>query len=506
MLICYCPLLPETFIVQWLNDHWASIGNCLLPFAYWSLPILIFTAMRYPLILILLFPVLSYSQVSSEADALFIKNTYRKCYSEELGYKWLTTLTKEIGHRLTGSPQAAKAVEWAKNVLDTCGLDKVWLQEVVVPHWVRGDKEQLTMLSKDFGSVSMNTIALGNSPGTGIDGVRGQVIEVKSLEQLKAMPEDEVKGKIVFFNRPMDNGLINTFAAYGGAGDQRGSGPVAAAEKGAIAAVVRSLCPRHDDYPHTGATRLSQTIKNIPSVAVSTNDAEKLSKSISLGATEVFIRTTCEMLDSVISYNVIGEITGSVSPDTIILVGGHLDSWDVGEGAHDDGAGVVHSIETLYRLAHSDYKPRHTIRCVLFMNEENGLRGGHKYAQEAIINNEFHLVAIETDAGGATPQSFGCSMGADTLLDEHVSYMKTFMKVMEPYSIRLEPGGGGADIGPLKTKAGLLIGLRPDSARYFEYHHADTDVLENVHPRELESGAAAITSFIYLIDQYGIGK
>ncbi|MEO6132713.1 MAG: M20/M25/M40 family metallo-hydrolase [Saprospiraceae bacterium] len=462
--------------------------------------------MRNIFILFILLPLLAHTQVSSDSTAHFIKDIYRKSYTEQKAYEWLTTLTKEVGHRLSGSPQAAKAVEWAHAVMDTCGFDKVWLQEVQVPHWVRGDKEKIIMMSKEMGAVSLMGLALGNSPGTGNDGVRAQVIEVKSLDQLRALPDEMVKGKIVFFNRPMDPGLMSTFAAYGGAADQRGDGPIVASGKGAIAAVVRSLCPRLDDFPHTGATHLSETIKNIPSVAVSTNDAEVLSKAIALGPTEVFIRTTCEMLEDVTSYNVIGEIQGSVSPDTIILVGGHLDSWDVGEGAHDDGAGVVESMESLYRLRHSGYKPRHTIRCVLFMNEENGLRGAKKYAEEASKNNEFHLVAIETDGGGATPQAFGCSMGADSLVNQHVAYMQTFMKMMQPYYVRIEAGGGGADIGPLKTKTGLLVGLRADSARYFDYHHSDNDVLENVHPHELESGAAAIATFIYLVDQYGIRK
>ncbi|MEP6646961.1 MAG: M20/M25/M40 family metallo-hydrolase [Saprospiraceae bacterium] len=462
--------------------------------------------MRHIILPLILLPFLAHAQVPTDSTALFIKDTYRKSYTEQKAYKWLTTLTKNIGHRVSGSPQATKAVEWAKKVMDTCGFDKVWLQEVMVPHWVRGDKEQVSMMSKEMGAVTLRALALGNSPGTGNDGVRAQIIEVKSLDQLKALPNEQVKGKIVFFNRPMDAGLMNTFAAYGGAGDQRGDGPMVAAEKGAIAAVVRSLCPRLDDFPHTGATHLSETIKNIPSVAVSTNDAELLSKAISLGTTEVFIRTTCEMLEDVKSYNVIGEIKGAIAPDTMILVGGHLDSWDVGEGANDDGTGVVQSIEALYRLRHSGYKPKHTIRCVLFMNEENGLRGGRKYAEEAIKNNEFHLVAIETDGGGSTPQAFGCSMGADSTLEQHVAQMQPYMKWMQPYYVRLETGGGGADISSLKPKSGLLIGLRPDSSRYFDYHHSDNDVLENVHPHELESGVAAIASFIYLVDQFGIGK
>jgi hypothetical protein len=462
--------------------------------------------MRQITLFFLFLPLIVDAQVPQDSAAVFIRKIYRQSYTELQAYKWLTTLTKEVGHRLSGSPGAEKAVMWAKTVMDTMGLDSVWLQEIKVPHWIRGEKEQVVLLSKEMGAVNLKALALGNSPGTGTEGIRGEVIEVKTLDQLKAMPDAYVKGRIVFFNRAMDAGLPSTMMAYGGAGDQRRDGPSVAAEKGAVAAVIRSLSTSLNDYPHTGATHLSETIKNIPSVAISTNDAEVLSKAISLGPTSLLIRTTCEMLEDVTSYNVIGEIRGSVSPDTIILVGGHLDSWDVGEGASDDGAGCVHSLESLYRLVKLGYKPRHTLRCVLFMNEENGLKGGMKYGEEANKNNEFHLVAIESDAGGSVPLSFGCSMGADSLLDQHMTYMKTYMKLFEPYYIRLETGGGGADISSLKTKSELLIGLRPDNARYFEYHHSDFDILENIHPRELESGAAAMASFIYLIDQYGIGK
>jgi hypothetical protein len=301
-------------------------------------------------------------------------------------------------------------------------------------------------------------------------------------------------------------GQISTFSAYGGAADQRGNGPKVAAEKGAVAAVVRSLSTSQDDYPHTGATNLSETQKNIPSVALSTNDADLLSNALKLGPAELFIRTTCQMLDDVQSFNVIGEIKGSTYPNEIILVGGHLDSWDVGEGAHDDGSGCVHSMEVLYRLKKNNYKPLRTLRCVLFMNEENGLRGGKEYASVAIRNNEFHLAAIESDGGGSSPQTFGCSAGADGILDVHLAHMTTFMNLLEPYDIELKPGGGGADIGPLKPMAGVLMGLRPDNARYFDFDHSERDVLENVHPRELASGAAALTSLVFLIDQYGIGQ
>lgn len=462
--------------------------------------------MRYILPFFLFLSISSYAQVSADSAAFFIREVYRQSYTELKGYDWLRTLSKDIGPRLSGSSNAANAVAWTKSVLDSIGLDRVWLQELKVPQWVRGEKEQIIMTVEGARPVFLTGLALGNSPGTGANGIIGEVIEVHSLDELRALPDDLVKGRIVFFNRPMDQGLLSTFSAYGGAGDQRGNGPIVAAEKGAIGAVVRSLTTRIDDYPHTGVTNLSTTVENIPSVAISTLDANELSNALKKGKCKLFIRTTCEMRGEVVSHNVIGEIVGSEFPEEIILIGGHLDSWDVGEGAHDDGSGCVHSMEVLYRFMKNGYKPKRTIRCVLFMNEENGLAGGKQYAKEAFAKGEYHLVAIESDGGGSTPQAFGCSAGEGVQLDKHLIFMSDYMNLLEPYYLQLKAGGGGADISTLKPKVGLMIGLIPDNARYFDYHHSDLDILENVHPRELASGSAALTSLIYLIDQYGIGK
>ena len=446
------------------------------------------------------------AQLTIDSTAFLIRDIYRQSYTELKSYEWLTTLCKDIGHRLSGSESAARAVEWAKNTMDKFGIDNVTLQPAYVTHWERGDNEHVIMISPEYGAQTLMAYALGNSPGTGKEGVRAEVIEVQSIDELRAMPDEAVKGKIIFFNRAMDLSQLNTFAAYGGAADQRYSGPHVAAYKGAAAVAIRSLSSRQDDYPHTGSTFVSDTSRNIPSVALSTNDAVRLSKAVKAGPTELFIETHGQMYKDALSYNVIGEIKGTISPDTIILVGGHLDSWDVGDGAQDDGAGCVQSMEVLYRLNKIGYKPRYSIRCVLFMNEENGLKGGRTYADSAIAKNEFHLAAIETDGGAGVPNGFGVSAGEHALLDEALSHMGTYMSLLEPYGLELRPGGGGADIGPLKPKAGLLIGLRPESARYFDYHHSDLDVLETVHPRELASGSAALTSFIILLDQYGIGK
>ncbi len=462
--------------------------------------------MRLTIFLLLFIPMILSAQVSTDSTAFFIKEIYRQTLSEEKAYTWLTTLTKDIGHRLSGSPESMEAIQWAKATMDTLGFDSVWLQPVMVPHWVRGEKEQAIMITREVGGQQLKAVALGNSPGTGTKGVQAEVIEVKSIEELRALPDNAVDGKIVFFNRPMDLGQISTFSAYGGAADQRAAGPVAAAEKGAVGVVIRSLSTRQDDYPHTGMTQLSETITNIPSFALSTNDAVVLSKALQKGKVEMYLRSTCVMLEDALSYNVIGQINGSTHPDEIILVGGHFDSWDIGEGAHDDGSGCVQSMEVLYRLKKMHYAPQRTLRCVFFMNEENGLRGGKAYADTAIARNEFHLAAIESDAGGFTPQSFGISAGGHSSLDSAMSHLAPFMDLLEPYDIELKAGGGGADIGPLKPQAGVLMGLRPDSSRYFDFHHSNLDILENVHPRELATGAAALTAMVVVLDQYGIGK
>jgi len=458
------------------------------------------------LILLCLITTQATSQIPTDSAAFFIKDIYRQTLAEEKAYSWLTTLTKGIGPRLSGSEKSIKAIHWAKATMDTLGFDRVWLQPVMVPHWERGEKEQVLMITPGAGVTELKALALGNSPGTGSQGVRAEVIEVQSLDELRSLPDEQIEGKIVFFNRPMDLGLTSTFSAYGGAADQRTSGPVAAAERGAVAVVIRSLSTRQDDYPHTGMTQLSDKIQNIPSVAVSTNDAVVLSNTLKKGKVELYIRTSCQMMEDALSYNVIGEIKGTTHPEEIILIGGHFDSWDVGEGAHDDGSGCMHSMEVLYRLRKMGYTPNRTLRCVLFMNEENGLRGGKAYADSSFANNEYHLAAIESDAGGFTPQSFGISPGAETSLDSAMSHMSGFMELLEPYDIELKAGGGGADIGPLKPKAGVLMGLRPDSSRYFDFHHSGLDTLENVHPRELAAGAAALTSLVFLLDQYGIGE
>jgi len=445
-----------------------------------------------------------FSQTEKEKDALYIKEIYNHTLTQGECYTWLEYLTKGIGGRLAGSPASMAAVNYTKQVMDTMGLDKTWLQDCEVPHWTRGIKEEVRIVnSKQYGSYDLKSLALGNTIGTGPDGLTAEVIEVQSLDEVKELGKQKIEGKIVFYNRPMDPTQIRTFNAYGGAVDQRVYGAVTAAEFGAVAVLVRSMTTRLDDFPHTGTSVYKDVVQKIPALAISTNDAELLSRLLKKESIEVYVRNTSKMLDSKMSYNVIGEIKGSEFPDEIIVIGGHLDSWDVGQGAHDDGSGCVQSLQVMHTLLRMAYKPKRTIRCVMFMNEENGLGGGLAYAKISNENNENHIAGIESDAGGFTPRGFSCDADA-SVFNEKFKAFYDFSPLLEPYGLALSKGGSGADINPLKSQKGLLIGLRPDSQRYFDYHHTEIDRFEAVNKRELELGAAAMTSIVYLIDQYGL--
>ena len=440
------------------------------------------------------------AQAQTDQDQL--KNIYTQSLTNGKSYEWLDYLSNSIGGRLSGSENAQKAVEYTKAELEKLGLDKVWLQPVMVPKWVRGQKEE-AYFEVGTKNTKVNICALGGSIATPNSGITSQVIEVQNFDELKALGEKKIKGKIVFFNRPMQADLIQTFNAYGGCVDQRYAGAMEAGKYGAVGVVVRSMNLRQDDFPHTGSMSYGDlpVNKRIPSAAISTNDAEKLSKALKTNKDlQFYFKQSCEQFEDVQSYNVVGEITGSEFPMEYMIVGGHLDSWDLGDGSHDDGAGVVQSMDVLRLLKESGIKPKRSIRVVLFMNEENGLRGGNKYAEDAKKNNENHVFALESDAGGFTPRGF--SFDCD---QENFNQILSWQHLFKPYLIHyFEKGGSGADIGPLKSESIVLAGLRPDSQRYFDHHHAENDTFDAVNKRELELGAATMTSLIYLMDKYGV--
>ncbi|WP_046757358.1 M20/M25/M40 family metallo-hydrolase [Kordia jejudonensis] len=438
---------------------------------------------------------------AQNADEKQLKSVYSTSLVNGKSYVWLDHLSNEIGGRLSGSKNAAKAVQYTKAELEKLGLDKVWLQEVMVPKWERGDAEEGYIVINSE-KVEVPICALGGSVATKEGGIEANVIEVQGLDDLEKLGKDKIQGKIVFYNRPMQADLISTFEAYGGCVDQRYSGAKEALKYGAVGVIVRSMNLRMDDYPHTGSMGYEDVaVKDrIPAAAISTNAAEQLSKQLQKDPSTKFAFTMhCKQFDDVKSHNVIGEITGSEFPNEIIIVGGHLDSWDLGDGSHDDGAGVVQSMEVLRLMKETGYKPKRTIRVVLFMNEENGLRGGRKYAEVAKKKGEKHVFALESDAGGFTPRgfSFDCS-------DENFAQVESWKALFKPYLIHyFEKGGSGADIGPLKDDQIVLAGLRPDSQRYFDHHHASNDTFDAVNKRELELGAATMTSLVYLFDKYG---
>jgi len=441
------------------------------------------------------------SLVAQDQIAPTLKKIYQTALLEGQSYPWLAHLSNQIGGRLSGSLNAQRAVEWGEEELNALDLDKVWLQPVMVPKWIRGTFEYANIETSPGNTINVPVCALGGSIATPLAGIRAEVIEVKDFEALKALGREKVNGKIVFFNRPMQADLVNTFSAYSGCVDQRFSGAEEAAKLGAVGVVVRSMNLRLDDYPHTGSMSYGAlALKDrIPAAAISTNGAELLSSMLALNPSlKFYLKQNCKNLPDVQSYNVIGEITGSTYPDEIMLVGGHLDSWDLGDGSHDDGAGIVQSMEVLRIMKKINYRPKRTLRVVLYMNEENGQRGAAKYTEVAQKNKENHVFALESDAGGFSPRGFSI----DTT-EEKLKTIQSWATYFEPYLIHLFiKGGSGADIAPLKTADNVLAGLRPDSQRYFDFHHAANDTFDAINKRELELGAATMASMVFLMDHF----
>jgi carboxypeptidase Q len=436
-------------------------------------------------------------------DSVFIKRISDHILSKGNAYDDLRTLTKTIGGRLAGSPQMVKAEQWGLKVFQNAGADQVFLQECTVPHWVRGGQDRAYVRDvplasgRGKGARSLDVVALGNSEGS-MKPLTATVMEVKNFDELERR-KDEVKGKIVFYNYPFNPTYVKTFEAYREAGTYRGTGPSRAAKYGAVGVIVRSMSHSTDNHPHTGATRYVDSFARVPAVAVGLRDADWLSSLLQKQTANVTLHTHGRMLPDTIGHNVIAELRGSQFPNEYITVGGHLDSWDNCEGAHDDGAGCVQTIEILRTFKALGYQPKRTIRFVLFANEENGLRGGNKYAEEAKAKGERHIFALESDNGGFTPRAFGFAA-------EIYNKVQPWLSLFKPYGVmEFTSGGGGADIGPLaRTQNTPVANLQPDSQRYFDYHHARNDTFEAVNKRELLLGAVNMAALIYLVDKYGL--
>lgn len=442
---------------------------------------------------LLLFGMAAFGQ--SKEDSIQFSKISTEILNNGQGYTDLKDLTKNIGHRLSGSTAYEKSVKWAEQKLRDAGADKVWLQEVMVPVWTRG-KESLQIKTADGKWKTLKMLSLGNSEGTGGKDVSGEIIIVKSMAEYDKLTPEQVKDKIVFFNYPFSQSFVETFRGYGDAAKYRVTAASLTAKKGGKFAIIRSLSSAFDDVPHTGAMRYEDKVSKIPAVAIGNTTADELEALLKAQKVTAKLNSNCGMKGEKLSYSVIGEITGK-KDQSVIVAGGHLDSWDVGEGAHDDGAGIVQSIEVLRTFKKLGIKNNHTIRIVCFANEENGVKGGIQYGKTAKDKNEKHIFAIESDAGGFTPRGIALEMD-----DAKRNQIKSWAGLFFPYGVyNFEGRYSGTDIYPLHDMGVPTAELVPDSQRYFDIHHTEEDTFEKVNRRELLLGATAMTQLIYMIDK-----
>lgn len=440
----------------------------------------------------------SSSRIFSQEKEKYIeitKGIVSSALTEQKGYEWLRELC-EIGPRLSGSENSMEAIKWAEEKMIELGFE-VWLQPVMVPHWVRGEKEEAVIVESDFFEGSeLEILALGRSVGTGEDGITAEVIEVKNFGELEKR-QNEVKGKIVFFSRALDQGTLNTFQGYGDAVDQRSKGGIEAAKYEAVGVLIRSVTTKHDNVPHTGSMNYVDSLPKIPSAVLGYLDADFLSDALKKDPNlKVKMKLNCKTLTDILSYNVIADLKGTEKPEEIIVVSGHFDSWDVGCGAHDDGGGCIQSLEVLDLFKRLSIKPTRTIRCIFYINEENGVKGGIEYGNYADTTKEKHIAAIESDRGVYTPVGFTVTSDSLTLIR-----LQSWIPILEYAGIEwIKAGGSGVDISKIKN-AQALIGFIPDDQRYFDLHHSANDVFEEVHPREMELGTAAIAIMAYLLSE-----
>lgn len=415
--------------------------------------------------------------------------------TENRGYEWLKELC-EIGPRLPGYPESYLAIEWAADKMKQIGLENVRLQKVKAPHWVRGNSEKAVITGSGR---KLNIAALGGSIGTDPAGLTAGVMEVQDFTELE-LRSDEAIGKIIFYNRPFDKTVANTFAGYSGAVDQRGKGAAMAAKYGGVAAIVRSVTSLDDNTPHVGIMHYADTLKKVPAAAVGVQDADFLSRALKANPhLKINLDLSCRNLPDTTSYNVIGEIRGSEFPEEIIVIGGHFDAWDKACGAHDDGGGCMQALEVLDLFRRMEIQPRRTIRCVLFMDEEQHQSGADRYAFVSDSLQEETLAAIESDRGVFTPRGFSVDSDSLTLLK-----LQKWQPVLQRCGIDwISAGGSGVDIKRIKN-AKAKIGFVPDDARYFDVHHSANDVFEAVHPREMQLGTAAMATLVYLLSEEGL--
>jgi carboxypeptidase Q len=447
---------------------------------------------------LLLFALFCNHAASQDLDSVVIKKLFNSSLTNSNAYDNLNLLCNNAPMRLAGSPNSFKALILMEKLIRQYAPDTVYHQDVIVHRWERGKPEQAKLLSKVLGNKNFKALAIGGSIPTSSEGIQSQIIEVHSLVQLNTLGIASVKGEIVFFNEPMDPQLIYTGEAYGKAGYQRTRGAIEASKLGAVGVLVRSLSLDIDDNPHTGILRYADTVKKIPAICLSTEGADQLHEALQKDpALSFYFKTNCIYPADTLSYNLIAELKGSEKPDEIITVGAHLDCWDICQGANDDGAGCIHVLETLHLFRKSGIKPRHTLRFVFFMDEEMNQTGAAAYADSVHKKSEKIVAAFESDSGGQLLMGFGCLGNA-----EQMNRFHELEKYFRPYGMdRFIKGHGDEDIAPLQALGIPLYNERPNSQRYFTYHHSVKDNMESISNRELQLGCAGISSLIYLIDR-----
>src|SRR6267378_2201660 len=430
-----------------------------------------------------------------------LKQLQKAAVESDYAYRQVAHLANNIGPRLSGSAQAAKAVEYVAAELKALGCD-VQLEKVMVPHWVRGEE---TAALVQFHGQAPNTTqkivlcALGGSVATPKNGIEAEVLVVKNFDELKSMPREKVAGKIVLFNYPFDKQMAaegRSSQAYGEAVVYRSHGPSAAARQGAVACLIRSVGGADYRLPHTGQTNYANDAPKIPAGAVTAEDADLIADLIRQGPVRMKLVLTPRTLQDIESANVIGDIKGSEHPEQVIIVSGHLDSWDLGTGAIDDGAGVAVSMEAANVVQKLHLRPKRTIRVIAWMNEENGLAGGKTYAKDHEKEWMNHFAAMETDGGAGHP------------LGINIKAKPEVKSAFAPVAAILQGSGAGmlnlvehcgADIGPMEKAGVPAFSPIQDSRFYFNYHHTAADTLDKIIPKELAENAAVVEVLAYAL-------
>lgn len=413
-------------------------------------------------------------------------------------YARLDDLCVGIGHRLSGSSQLERAIAWALETLQKDGQENVHREPVLVPHWVRGN-ESATMLESRV--EPLHILGLGGSVGTPPEGITAPVVVVANEKELEAVGQ-EAAGSIVLFNNPMPPYDPEKGSGYGTAVRFRSNGARLAADKGAVGCLVRSVTARSLGSPHTGAMHYGDAVAEIPAAAVTIEDAELIAHLVGRGEKVVVnLKMDAKTLPDAPSANVVAELRGATRPDEVVVIGGHLDSWDVGQGAHDDGGGCVMAMEVLNVLRKLGLTPKRTIRVVLWTNEENGLAGARTYAREHADELSNHVAAIESDSGVFAPRGYSLDCADEARAAVAVDQIRQILRMLPPPldNLEAETGGSGADIGALKPAGLVLMGHRVDGTRYFDYHHSHADTIDKIDPQDLSQNVAFLAAVTYVI-------